>query len=118
MSTPVSDEALRSSLSSIITGTEDPQASSSGSGSGSGSTATIDDDLTPFPSPVLSATSLAGLSRQSAANLIRRECVLTLLVSSDGELEQEVDEDRIVTDQDREQAAELKAQANKAFAGE
>jgi len=39
-------------------------------------------------------------------------------VSSDGELESEVDEDRIITDQDREQAAELKVKANKAFAGE
>jgi hypothetical protein len=39
-------------------------------------------------------------------------------VSSDGELEQEVDEDRIVTDQDKEQAAELKQKANKAFASE
>lgn len=37
-------------------------------------------------------------------------------MGSDGELEQEVDEDRIVTDQDREQAAELKQKANKAFA--
>lgn len=39
-------------------------------------------------------------------------------VSSDGELEQEVDENRIVTDQDKEQAAELKQKANKAFASE
>lgn len=38
-------------------------------------------------------------------------------MSSDGELESEVDEDRIITDQDREQAAELKVKANKAFAG-
>ena len=39
-------------------------------------------------------------------------------MSSDGELEQEVDENRIVTDQDRGQAAELKQKANKAFASE
>jgi serine/threonine-protein phosphatase 5 len=39
-------------------------------------------------------------------------------VGSDGELEEEVDMDRIITDQDREQAAELKVKANKAFAGE
>jgi serine/threonine-protein phosphatase 5 len=38
-------------------------------------------------------------------------------VGSDGELEEEVDMDRIITDQDREQAAELKVKANKAFAG-
>ena len=38
-------------------------------------------------------------------------------MGSDGELEEEVDMDRIITDQDREQAAELKAKANKAFAG-
>lgn len=39
-------------------------------------------------------------------------------MSSDGELEPEVDEDRIVTDQDREQALEIKAKANKAFQSE
>jgi len=39
-------------------------------------------------------------------------------VGSDGELEEEVDLDKIITDQDREQAAELKVKANKAFAGE
>ena len=38
-------------------------------------------------------------------------------MGSDGELEEEVDMDRIITDQDREQAAELKVKANKAFAG-
>jgi hypothetical protein len=38
-------------------------------------------------------------------------------VGSDGELEEEVDLERIVSDQDREQAAELKVKANKAFAG-
>jgi serine/threonine-protein phosphatase 5 len=38
-------------------------------------------------------------------------------VGSDGELEEEVDMDRIITDQDREQAAELKVKANRAFAG-
>lgn len=37
-------------------------------------------------------------------------------VSSDGELESEVDELREVTDEDRAAAADLKAQANKAFA--
>jgi serine/threonine-protein phosphatase 5 len=39
-----------------------------------------------------------------------------MIVGSDGELEEEVDMDRIITDQDREQAAELKVKANKAFA--
>jgi serine/threonine-protein phosphatase 5 len=82
----------------------------------------MDDDLTPFPSPVLSATSLAGLSCESAQsfNTSRNEesTANDFKVSSDGELEPEVDEDRIVTDQDKEQAADLKAQANKAFAGE
>jgi hypothetical protein len=39
-------------------------------------------------------------------------------VGSDGELEEEVDMERIVTDQDRELAAEFKVKANKAFAGE
>jgi hypothetical protein len=39
-----------------------------------------------------------------------------MVVGSDGELEEEVDMDRIITDQDREQAAELKVKANKAFA--
>jgi hypothetical protein len=39
-----------------------------------------------------------------------------MIVGSDGELEEEVDMDRIITDQDREQAAELKVKANEAFA--
>ncbi len=45
--------------------------------------------------------------------------MLTLrdVVSSDGELEPEVDEDKIVTDQDRAEALEVKGRANKAFAG-
>lgn len=86
-----------SSLSSMITGTESPVASGSTS---TGPTSLGHDDITPFPSPVLSATSLAGLS-----------------LSSDGELEPEVDEDKIVTDGDRTLALEIKARANQAFAG-
>jgi serine/threonine-protein phosphatase 5 len=39
-------------------------------------------------------------------------------VTADGELEPEVDEDKIITDEDRKEAAEVKAKANKAFAGE
>lgn len=62
MASPTSDDDLRNSISSMITGVEDG-ATSSGSGSGSSGTP-YDDDLTPFPSPVLSATSLAGLSRE------------------------------------------------------
>jgi serine/threonine-protein phosphatase 5 len=58
MATPTSDEDLRNSISSMITGTEDEGTSSSSSST------PYDDDLTPFPSPVLSATSLAGLSRE------------------------------------------------------
>lgn len=49
-------EKLKSSLSDIITGVESPVPSSTPP-----STAP-EDDFTPFPSPVLSATSLAGLS--------------------------------------------------------
>ncbi|CAK9779552.1 unnamed protein product [Cutaneotrichosporon oleaginosum] len=56
------------------------------------------DDITPFPSPMLSPQSMAGLS-----------------LSSDGELEHEFDELREVTDEDRAAALELKAQANKAY---
>jgi len=52
--TGISHEELRNGLAEMITGTESPVASSSSS--------TLDDDLTPFPSPVLSARSLAGLS--------------------------------------------------------
>ena len=48
----LSDES-ESPLASIITGTESSVSSSS----------SLDDDITPFPSPVLSAKSLAGLSR-------------------------------------------------------
>ena len=40
------------------------------------------------------------------------------IVSSDGELEPEVDEDKIITDQDRSEALVVKGKANKAFAGE
>lgn len=40
-----------------------------------------------------------------------------LVVSSDGELELEFDENRIITDEDRAQALELKAKANAAFKG-
>ena len=39
-------------------------------------------------------------------------------VSSDGELEEEVSLDKIVTEEDKAKAAELKGQANKAFASE
>ncbi len=59
------EEALRDSLSSIITGTE-----SSVTGGGSSGT-NSDDDLTPFPSPNLSAKSLAGLSRESFLPTVR-----------------------------------------------
>jgi hypothetical protein len=38
-------------------------------------------------------------------------------VSSEGELEPEVDDNKVVTDEDRAAALELKARANKAFAG-
>lgn len=60
MSEP-SHEDLRNGLSAIITGVESPVASSS-------SSTNVDDDLTPFPSPMLSATSLAGLSRQFSSS--------------------------------------------------
>ena len=40
------------------------------------------------------------------------------LVSSNGELEPEVDDDKIVTEEDRVKALEVKTKANKAFAGE
>ncbi|OCF58232.1 protein phosphatase 5 [Kwoniella mangroviensis CBS 10435] len=85
---------LHSSLSEIITGVESNVASTSSSASSS----SFNDDITPFPSPVLSATSLAGLS-----------------LSSDGELEPEVDDSKIVTEEDKQKALELKAEANKAF---
>ena len=38
-------------------------------------------------------------------------------MSSNGELEPEVDEDKIVTDEDRTEALVVKGKANKAFAG-
>jgi hypothetical protein len=58
MASPTKDDDLRNSVSSMITGVEDGATSSGSSGT------PYDDDLTPFPSPVLSATSLAGLSRE------------------------------------------------------
>lgn len=85
---------LKDSIASMITGVESPvpqanidsvehangeasagaSSSASGSGSGSASSAptTLDDDITPFPSPMLSATSLAGLSCEFAR--VRYEC--------------------------------------------
>ena len=39
-----------------------------------------------------------------------------MIVSSDGELEEEVDLEKDVTDEERAKAAELKVEANKAFA--
>ncbi|RXK36678.1 protein phosphatase 5 [Tremella mesenterica] len=94
-----------SPLSSIITGTESTLASSSRS--------SLDDDLTPFPSPLLLPTTLPttwnlDLSASSLAGLS---------LTADGAFEQEVDDKKIVTDQERAKALELKAQANKAFAG-
>lgn len=41
-----------------------------------------------------------------------------MAVTSDGQLEEEVDLDKVVSKEDEAQAIELKAQANKAFAGE
>lgn len=49
-------ENIKSSLSDIITGVESPVTSFAAPST------TPEDDFTPFPSPVLSATSLAGLS--------------------------------------------------------
>ncbi|WWD16915.1 hypothetical protein CI109_101347 [Kwoniella shandongensis] len=92
-------QELHSSISEMITGVESSVGSSSSASSSSAQSNGFDDDITPFPSPVLSATSLAGLS-----------------LSSDGELEPEVDDDKIVTEEDKARALELKAEANKAFA--
>ena len=94
---------LKQSLSGIITGVESPvpQTSSESGSNGTSSVSAIDDDITPFPSPMLSATSLAGLS-----------------LKSDGELELEVNLDREVSEDEVKQAAEVKAKANKAFAGQ
>lgn len=89
---------LKSSLADMITGVESPVPQTSSSSNGSASA--VEDDITPFPSPMLSATSLAGLS-----------------LGSDGELELEVDLDRVVSEEDGKRALEIKAQANKAFAG-
>ncbi|OCF32273.1 protein phosphatase 5 [Kwoniella heveanensis BCC8398] len=111
-------QELRDNLSSIITGVESsvsvPSGSSASSSSGhddsvngslaSPSTAPTEDDYTPFPSPVLAATSLPASS------------LAGLSLSSDGELEPEVDDDKIITEEDKARALELKAAANKAFA--
>ncbi|KAL1410300.1 Palmitoyl-protein thioesterase 1 [Vanrija albida] len=86
------DSDLHASVAAAV-GKASPATSSS-----SAASPPLDDDITPFPSPMLSARSLAGLS-----------------LSSDGELESEVDETREVTDADRAAALELKSLANKAF---
>lgn len=39
------------------------------------------------------------------------------IVGSDGEMEPEVDDNKIITEQDKALALELKAKANKAFSG-
>ncbi|OWT36190.1 protein phosphatase 5 [Cryptococcus neoformans Bt1] len=85
-------ENIKSSLSDIITGVESPVTSFAAPST------TPEDDFTPFPSPVLSATSLAGLS-----------------LGSDGELEPEVDDNKVITEEETVEALELKALANKAF---
>jgi serine/threonine-protein phosphatase 5 len=54
------EQKLKDSLETLIGGGNSPGASSSG---GSSITA-VEDDITPFPSPVLSAKKLAGLSRE------------------------------------------------------
>lgn len=59
---------LRGSLADVITGVESPVASGSGSNGSSG-----DDDITPFPSPMLSATSMAGLSREPRVAVFSRK---------------------------------------------
>ncbi|WVQ83409.1 hypothetical protein IAT38_005550 [Cryptococcus sp. DSM 104549] len=90
---------LRGSLSDMITGVESSVGSSSSGSGSSSSRPPLDEDITPFPSPQLSATSLAGLS-----------------LGEDGELEPEVDDNKVITEEDKAQALELKAKANKAFA--
>ncbi|WVN87414.1 uncharacterized protein L203_102593 [Cryptococcus depauperatus CBS 7841] len=96
--TDAGHESHKDSISQLVTGVESPVTGSE-EASTAGSTSIHDDDITPFPSPVLSATSLAGLS-----------------LGSDGELEPEVDENKMVTEQDRTRAIELKTEANNAFA--
>ncbi|KAK4688789.1 serine/threonine-protein phosphatase 5, partial [Tremellales sp. Uapishka_1] len=89
-----SSDDLHSSLSSIINGVESPVGSTSSTAPSS-----FDDDITPFPSPVLSARHLAGLS-----------------LGENGDLVSEVDEDKVITEQDITDAVEMKAKANQAFA--
>ena len=92
---------LKASLTDMITGVESPvPQTSSESGSGTGSASAVEDDITPFPSPMLSATSLAGLH-----------------IGSDGQLEDEVALDKEVSEDEVKQALEIKGRANKAFAG-
>lgn len=50
------EDELRASVAALKGG--------NASSSGTPSTASMDDDITPFPSPMLSAQSLAGLSRE------------------------------------------------------
>ncbi|KAI9633091.1 uncharacterized protein MKK02DRAFT_19587 [Dioszegia hungarica] len=100
---------LRNGISEMFTGVESPiTSSSSASGSSSngyakgfasGEPNPDHGVITPLGSPQLSPTSLSGLS-----------------LSSDGELEQEVDMDLDVSAADAEKAQEIKVKANKAFA--
>lgn len=55
--TPEHDD-LRDSIASML-----PASAQSSASTSSSSNASLDDELTPFPSPMLSAKSLAGLSR-------------------------------------------------------
>lgn len=72
-------DELRNTLSSMITGTESPPiaSSSSSSSSNNGPQTPLDEDWTPFPSPQLSATSLAGLSCEHYTLIIQVVCMLT-----------------------------------------
>lgn len=69
-------EILRSSVSDIITGVESPVTSFTAP-----STAP-EDDFTPFPSPVLSATSLAGLSCEPLQLMYRVRVKRLMIVCS------------------------------------
>jgi serine/threonine-protein phosphatase 5 len=128
MSRPEHQE-LRSTIQDMFPGVESPVTSSSAaSGSGyaegfaSGNHDSDDDEPTPFPSPMMSATSLAGLSSMlinpQLPNLLFVGQHTDIAVSSNGELEEEVDMELSVSADAETKALEIKAQANKAFAGE
>lgn len=81
--------ALRDTIASML-----PESAQAGASASSSSNGSLDDELTPFPSPVLSAKSLAGLSREWATVSTPRD-LATGLIPPDRHIPHIIHPDRI-----------------------